>query len=108
MDPLRVRLAQTVRELRKAAGYSQEAFAARIKVHRTFMGSIERGKPNVSLDTLERIARGLDMKVWELVRVAEDMAIGTRERGRRAGTYSRSKGELVSPLLKKIAEEMNR
>ena len=108
MDPLRIRLAETVRELRKAAGYSQEAFAARIKVHRTFMSSIERGLTNVSLETLERIARGLDMRVWELIRVAEDMAIGTKERGRRAGTYGRTKGGWSSPLLKKIAEEINR
>jgi transcriptional regulator with XRE-family HTH domain len=71
MDALIIRLGQVVRELRSAAGYSQESFAARIKVHRTFMGTIERGGANLSLDTLQRLARGLEMSVWELVRIAE-------------------------------------
>ena len=108
MEALRIRLGQTVRELRSAAGYSQESFAAKIKVHRTFMGTIERGKTNVSLDTLERLARGLGMPVWELVRIAEVLAAGTRDRGRRPGTYGRLKGERDTPLLRKIAEEKSR
>jgi transcriptional regulator with XRE-family HTH domain len=102
MESLRVRLGQAVRELRSAAGFSQESFAAKAKVHRTFMGTIERGETNVSLDTLERIARGLDMGVWELVRKAEAMG------SRRGGTYGRQKGEREAALLKKVAEEKSR
>jgi transcriptional regulator with XRE-family HTH domain len=88
MPALSVRLGQTVRELRKSAGYSQEGFAAAIKVHRTFMGSIERGKTNVSLETLERLARGLDLKVWELLQKTETRSAGavaalSREESRR-------------------------
>src|SRR2546423_15542414 len=88
MDPLSIRLGRTVRELRAAAGYSQESFAAKIKVHRTFMGTIERGNTNVSLETLERMARGLDMAVWELLRIAE-VGGGVAARGRRPPTYDR-------------------
>jgi transcriptional regulator with XRE-family HTH domain len=110
MDPLRVRLGHTVRELRASAGYSQESFAAKIKVHRTFMGTIERGKTNVSLDTLERLARGLDMAVWELMRIAEVAGgAAARERLRRLGTYDRKgKGDREAPSLRKIAEERDR
>jgi transcriptional regulator with XRE-family HTH domain len=108
MDPLRVRLGQTVRELRAAAGYSQESFAARIKVHRTFMGTIERGQANVSLDTLERLAGGLGMGVWELLRVAEAAGGAARERGRRAPTYDRRGKTDRDSALKKIAEERKR
>jgi len=71
MTPLNVRLAHTVRRLRAAAGFSQEAFAAKVKIHRTFMSTIERGKTNVSLETLERLAGGLDIHVWQLIRRAE-------------------------------------
>ncbi len=71
MTPLKLQLAQTIRALRSAAGFSQEGFAAEINVHRTFMSSIERGKTNVSLETLERLAEGLDMHVWQLIRRAE-------------------------------------
>jgi transcriptional regulator with XRE-family HTH domain len=110
MDSLPIRLGQTVRELRSAAGYSQESFAAKIKVHRTFMGTIERGKTNVSLDTLERLALGLGMGVWELIRIAEvGGGAAARERGRRSPTYDRrGKAEREAPVLRKIAEERKR
>lgn len=71
MAPLKVRLGQTVRSLRVAAGYSQEDFADHVRVHRTFMSSIERGKINISLATLERLARGLSMNAWQLLQIAE-------------------------------------
>ena len=71
MRPLNLSLAHAVRGLRSASGFSQEAFAAKVGIHRTFMSSIERGKTNVSLETLERLAAGLDMHVWQLIRRAE-------------------------------------
>lgn len=71
MVPLRVRLGHAVRELRRAAGFSQEEFAAHTDVHRTSMSSIELGKLNVRLGTLAQIATGLDMPAWELLRIAE-------------------------------------
>lgn len=83
MTPLNLRLAHAVRSLRSVAGFSQEAFAAKVKIHRTFMSSIERGKTNVSLETLERLAEGLDMHVWQLIRRAE---IGTDVYGKVAET----------------------
>jgi transcriptional regulator with XRE-family HTH domain len=107
MDPLRIRLGQAVRELRSSAGYSQEGFAAKIKVHRTFMGTIERGKTNVSLETLERLARGLSMSVWELIRIAE-LSSGTAVRGKRPGTYDRRGKDKEITTLRKIAEDRAR
>ena len=71
MDPLRIALGHTIRGLRAAAGFSQEKFAIAAGVHRTFMGNIERGDANPSLETLEGIARGLGIKVWELIEQAE-------------------------------------
>jgi len=110
MEPLRIRLGHTVRELRATAGYSQESFAAKIKVHRTFMGTIERGKTNPSLDTLERLAKGLEMSVWELVRAAERAApVTARDRLRAQGSYDRrGKPERDTAALRKIAEDKNR
>jgi transcriptional regulator with XRE-family HTH domain len=109
MDPLPIRLGRTVRELRAAAGYSQESFAARIKVHRTFMGTIERGNTNVSLETLERLASGLGLDVWELIRIAEvGGGAASRERGRRSPTYDRRSKADRDAVLKKIAEERKR
>jgi transcriptional regulator with XRE-family HTH domain len=48
-----------VKRLRQAAGLSQEALAAKAGVHRTYLGSAERGERNVSLDNICRIAAAL-------------------------------------------------
>ncbi len=54
-------LGRAVRRLRTAAGYSQEAFADVVGVHRTYLGLIERGAVNVTLTTLERLATALGL-----------------------------------------------
>ena len=48
-----------IRELRVAKGISQEALADQAGVHRTYMGSVERGERNISLDNIVKIARAL-------------------------------------------------
>ncbi len=71
MTALRAKLGRAVRRLRQAAGYSQESFADKCKVHRTYMGSVERGETNISLDNLERIAKALSMSAGQLLLEAE-------------------------------------
>jgi len=48
-----------VRELRVAAGLTQAQLADRAGLHRTFIGSVERGERNVALLSLRRIAHAL-------------------------------------------------
>lgn len=57
-----------LRAWRQARGLSQEAFADVLGVHRTYMGSVERGQRNLTLQTLERIAQELDVDARELLR----------------------------------------
>jgi DNA-binding XRE family transcriptional regulator len=66
------RFGRTVRGLRAKAGYSQESFAAAIKLHRTSMGTLERGEGNPTLNTIARIARGLDVSLSELFVAVEN------------------------------------
>lgn len=47
---------RNLRAYREARGLSQEAFADVLGVHRTYMGSVERGERNLTLRSLERIA----------------------------------------------------
>ncbi len=115
MVPLRVHLGHAVRELRRAAGFSQEEFAAHTDVHRTSMSSIELGKLNVRLDTLVQIANGLEMPAWELLRIAE---VGAESGGPpRAGgggpheaPYSReaTKSPSDATVRRKVAEDRRR
>lgn len=55
-----------VRELRKQKGYSQEELADKAGLHRTYIGSIERGEQNVSIDNIGKIAKSLGVKINEL------------------------------------------
>lgn len=58
---------RTVRSFRKAAGLSQEMLARKSGVHRTYVGSIERGEANVTLATMVRLALALEVSVADLV-----------------------------------------
>jgi len=64
--PLRATFAAHVRQLRVERGLSQEEFADRCGLHRTYIGSIERGERNVSIDNIERIAGGLGVPICHL------------------------------------------
>ncbi len=55
-----------VRHHRKAQGYSQESFADASGLHRTYIGAIERGERNVSIDNIARIAEALGLQIGEL------------------------------------------
>ena len=55
-----------VRKLRKSKGWSQEEFADECGLHRTYIGAIERGERNVSLNNIHAIAKALDISVKEL------------------------------------------
>jgi transcriptional regulator with XRE-family HTH domain len=59
---------RNLRTYRLARGYSQEAFAEVLGVHRTYMGGLERGERNLTLRSLERIAERLDVPALELLR----------------------------------------
>ena len=61
----------TVRALRSEAGYSQESFADAIGVHRTSMGTLERGDGNPTLDMIVRVAKGLRLSLSELFQAVE-------------------------------------
>jgi transcriptional regulator with XRE-family HTH domain len=68
---LLVRFGQRVRKEREARHLSQESFAEECGLHRTYIGSIERGERNVSLINLSVIAKSLHLTLSELVRGIE-------------------------------------
>ncbi|HEX3748063.1 MAG TPA: helix-turn-helix transcriptional regulator [Bryobacteraceae bacterium] len=73
-EKIRVALGERIRELRRAAGYSQESFADHVGIHRTYGGELERGEANVTLENLLKIAKGLDTSLSELFAGIEERA----------------------------------
>ena len=55
-----------VRELRMETGLSQEKFALKIGMDRTYFSSVELGKRNISLLNITKIANGLNISVGKL------------------------------------------
>jgi len=55
---------------RAAKGLSQEELADACGLHRTYIGSVERGERNVSIDNMERIAAALGAEIQDLLRKA--------------------------------------
>ena len=53
--------------MRKAKGYSQEEFAHECDLHRTYMGDVERGERNISIDNIARIAAALGVTASDLL-----------------------------------------
>ena len=58
---------RNLRAYRKKKGLSQEDFADFVGVHRTYMGGLERGERNLTLQSLEKLAEALGVDVRELL-----------------------------------------
>lgn len=61
------RFGTRLRDVRENAGISQEKLAELAKLHRTYVSSVERGKRNISLVNIERLADALGVSMKELM-----------------------------------------
>ncbi|MFH8513255.1 MULTISPECIES: helix-turn-helix domain-containing protein [unclassified Methylobacterium] len=57
-----------MRRIRTEKGLTQDALADLCELDRTYVGSIERGQRNLTIDSLERLSNGLGVEPWQLVR----------------------------------------
>ena len=65
-ESIQIKFGNRIRALRNTAGISQEELAFRAGLHRTYLGSIERGERNISLKNIAKIAKALNIKLTEL------------------------------------------
>lgn len=63
---LLIKLGQRIKQLRLETGLSQEKFALKIEMDRTYLASIESGKRNVSILNIQKIANGLNVTLSQL------------------------------------------
>lgn len=63
---IKEKFGKKLRELRIKAGYSQEEFAFKAYLDRTYISDIERGERNVSIEVVEKIAEALELEITNL------------------------------------------
>jgi transcriptional regulator with XRE-family HTH domain len=68
VQDIQKKVGDTVRELRKEKGWSQDVFADKTGLHRAHVGEIERGETNVTLQTLKILADTLKVRIVDLVK----------------------------------------
>ena len=66
MQTYRQTLGNQIRLARVMRRWSQEALALSAGLHRTHIGAIERGEVSPEIDTVEKIATALGLKLWQL------------------------------------------
>lgn len=65
------KLGLRVQQLRQAKGWSQDEFAHRANLHRTYVSGVERGIRNPTISVLDKLAAGLEITLSELVALEE-------------------------------------
>ena len=61
-----IKFGKKVREIRIKQNLSQEKLATKAGVHRTYIGMIERAEKNITLESIEKVAKALGLSVKEL------------------------------------------
>jgi transcriptional regulator with XRE-family HTH domain len=66
-DDVKLKFGKSLRAIRKERGLSQEDLAHLVGLDRSYVGGVERGERNVSLENICRIARGLKIQPGTLM-----------------------------------------
>ena len=61
-------LGDAIRNYRRKAGLTQEKLAEKAQLHPVYVSAVERGVKTISFDALVRVAKGVGVRVEELVR----------------------------------------
>lgn len=68
MQEVQKKLGRKIAELRKRRGFSQEGFAHECGFHRSYMGAVERGEKNITIQMVSKIAKTLKISLSELLK----------------------------------------
>ncbi|TDM27338.1 XRE family transcriptional regulator [Macrococcoides caseolyticum] len=63
-----LKIGNNITQLRKSKGWSQEELAFECQLHRTYIGSVERGERNIAILNLFKIANALEVEVKEIIK----------------------------------------
>ncbi|MDA8326979.1 MAG: helix-turn-helix transcriptional regulator [Nitrospiraceae bacterium] len=63
MKDIRILYGEKLKDFRKKKGLSQEELGFKSSLHRTYISEVERGRRNISIVNIARIAKALDMRI---------------------------------------------
>lgn len=66
-DALLIKFGKKIRKERQLRNLSQEELGQKAKVHRTYIGMIERAEKNITLKNMNKIAGALGLKINDLI-----------------------------------------
>jgi transcriptional regulator with XRE-family HTH domain len=66
--PAKIVFGVRLRRAREEMGISQELLAEKAGLHRTYIGQVERGERNISVESMERLADSVGLQLWEMLR----------------------------------------
>jgi transcriptional regulator with XRE-family HTH domain len=66
-------IGETIGSLRRQAGLTQNQLWWKTGIHYTEISRLERGRRNPRWETMKKIAKGLDVPCWEMVKRAEEL-----------------------------------
>ena len=72
MSALLRNLGHAIRQIREDRNLSQERLAELAGLHRTYVSSVERGRRNVSVENIHKIAKALGVSMTEVIQLCED------------------------------------
>jgi len=105
MEDIKVIFGQRVRHYRKNKGLSQEKLAELCDLHPTYIGQLERGEKNASLETIMRVCEGLSVSPEVLFEniVPEKGRSAAQEIYNIVASLSEEKQQALLDIVEKIA-----
>ena len=70
-------IGERIKQLRKNNDWSQEELAHRANLNRTFVGAIERGEKNITIESLSKIASALEISLEEIFKYIQPVSKNT-------------------------------
>ena len=80
MDTTVVQVGRRIRQVRKAQKISQQELGERANLNYKYIGGVERGERNPSVESLVKIARGLKVDVGNFFKFEDDRQLSEKER----------------------------
>ena len=106
MQTIRARLGKRVRYLRTKLGWSQEKLGEKASLHPTYVGGIERGERNVSLDNLTKLSEAFQITLSELFRFLQDGSAGDRALRKKVKELLSEQDQAVKKLISELQDNL--